>query len=82
LKHLALTVEPERPNPNYIPLAVLVVENLCRTDEEIRDFVTGWRQFFVDTLQPRHLPVGWSVDSPVRVDVDVDDVSMNADEEK
>jgi len=73
LRDLALYLEPEQKNPNYVPLASVVVEHLCRTDEEIQEFVVGWRQFFVETLQPRHLPLGWRVDSPVRVDVDVEE---------
>ena len=72
LRDLSLHLETEQNNPNYVPLASVVVEHLCRTDEEIQEFVVGWRQFFVETLQPRHLPLGWRVDSPVRVDVDVD----------
>ena len=70
LRDLALNLATERKNPSYVPLASLVVENLCRTDREVQEFVVGWRRFFVDTLCPRHLPVGWSVDSPVRVDDD------------
>ena len=68
LRELALKLEPERKNPKYISLADLVVENLCQNDEAISKFVVGWRKFFVDTLRPRHLPVGWSVHSPVEVD--------------
>ena len=74
LRHLALALEAEKPNPNYVPLASLVVDNLCQTDEDIQEFVVGWRNFFVETLQPRYLPTGWRVDSPVRVDVDPEEV--------
>jgi hypothetical protein len=30
-------------------------------------FVRGWRQLLLDTLHPRHLPKGWSVDGPSAV---------------
>ena len=62
-------LEPERKNPKYIPLANLVVQNLCQSDEAISKFIISWREFFVETLRPRHLPAGWSVHSPVAVDV-------------
>ncbi len=73
LRELAEKLSPERKNPKYIPLADLVVENLCQTDDAVSKFVVGWRKFFIDTLRPRHLPVGWSVHSPVKVDVDPDE---------
>jgi hypothetical protein len=86
LQELALNLQPERTNPRYIPLANLVVENLCQTDEAISKFVVGWREFFVATLRPRHLPAGWSVHSPVEIDVhpeeEGDDVPTTADAEQ
>ena len=27
----------------------------------LQRFIEGWRQLFIDTLHPRHLPAGWSV---------------------
>jgi hypothetical protein len=81
LRDLALNIEPERKNPRYIPLADLVVENLCQTDEGVSEFVVGWREFFVATLHPRYLPVGWSVHSPVEIDVDPDDSDIDDDGE-
>ena len=32
--------------------------------ERFTKFVQGWRQVFVDTLNPQNLPPGWAVDSP------------------
>lgn len=32
---------------------------------QLEDFVKGWRQHFLDTAQPRHLPAHWSVDARV-----------------
>ncbi|CAN6996582.1 unnamed protein product [Brassica rapa subsp. trilocularis] len=40
-----------------------VVEYLLREHGEdgVRDFCQRWRQVFVDTVHPRHLPGGWNV---------------------
>ncbi|CEO95246.1 hypothetical protein PBRA_004012 [Plasmodiophora brassicae] len=42
-----------------IPHGRIVVQNL---NGDFAGFVRRWRQHFVDTLQPRHLPEYWSVD--------------------
>jgi exonuclease 3'-5' domain-containing protein 2 len=34
--------------------------------EALEMFVREWRRHFVTTMRPRHLPQGWSVNSPVR----------------
>ena len=68
LQQLAQTLETDIPNPKYIPISVLVTNTLCKTDEDVTQFIISWRQLFVDTLQPRYLPIGWSVDSPVEND--------------
>jgi hypothetical protein len=34
--------------------------------EAALEFVRGWRQHFLDTMQPKFLPAFWSVDSRVR----------------
>ena len=79
LRELA-NLQPERKNPKYIPLADLVVQNLCHSDETISKFVVSWREFFVETLRPRHLPAGWSVHSPVEVDIDPQEHDRDDDE--
>ncbi|KAL0863776.1 hypothetical protein Bca101_042894 [Brassica carinata] len=40
-----------------------VVEYLLREhgEDTVRDFCQRWRQVFVDTVHPRHLPGGWNV---------------------
>eukprot|EP00540_Astrosyne_radiata_P013936 CAMPEP_0116845022 /NCGR_PEP_ID=MMETSP0418-20121206/13028_1 /TAXON_ID=1158023 /ORGANISM="Astrosyne radiata, Strain 13vi08-1A" /LENGTH=380 /DNA_ID=CAMNT_0004476071 /DNA_START=978 /DNA_END=2120 /DNA_ORIENTATION=- len=53
------------PNPSYIPGPQLVVKSLEEDPEMIQQFVWDWRQLFLDTLAPRHLPDGWRMDSPV-----------------
>ena len=30
--------------------------------EAVQGFVASWRQLFLDTLAPTHLPAGWAVD--------------------
>src|ERR1035437_28452 len=32
------------------------------TDEKIKDFVKLWRNHFIETMQPKFMPIGWSVD--------------------
>jgi hypothetical protein len=60
----AIDVEYRTPNPEYIPGAVLVVQTLD-DHETIEAFIKEWRGFFLETLQPRHLPRGWQLDAPV-----------------
>ena len=55
------------PNPHYIPGAQRVMQSL-QTHDDIRRFIIDWRRFFVETLQPRHMPQGWRIDSPVTSD--------------
>jgi hypothetical protein len=31
----------------------------------VEQFIKDWRRHFIDTVQPRFLPQGWSIDSPV-----------------
>jgi len=68
VREIATTLVTERPNPHYIPLPELFIQQKLHTDQDVRLFVRGWRQFFVDTLHPRYLPMGWSVTSPVEID--------------
>uniref|UniRef100_A0A7S1BTQ8 HNH domain-containing protein n=1 Tax=Corethron hystrix TaxID=216773 RepID=A0A7S1BTQ8_9STRA len=37
-------------------------------DQNVGNFVRGWRRLFIEEAVPRHMPTGWSVDSPVMVD--------------
>jgi exonuclease 3'-5' domain-containing protein 2 len=67
LRDLAENLETDRPNPGYVPIAELVVQSL-HTDRDVSEFIRSWRRLFLETLQPRYLPVGWSVDSPVEND--------------
>ena len=60
----AIDVEYKVSNKEYIPGAKLVVNSLVTTDL-IESFVRDWRQHFCAVVQPRFLPEGWSVDSPV-----------------
>lgn len=60
------------PNPHYISGPTLVVEPLLQAyyeqngnDELLAMFVRDWRAYFLQTSQPRCLPQGWSINSPV-----------------
>lgn len=55
-------------NPNYIPGPELVVNSLVNNHEAMSDFIKGWREFFLDTIHPRHLPKGWSIHYPITCD--------------
>lgn len=61
----ATTMETSLPNPTYIPGPYLVVSSLAYDEASIRNFILGWREHFIQTMQPRFLPTGWSVESPV-----------------
>jgi hypothetical protein len=55
-------------NPNYIPGPQLVIQELNQDDAKIEDFIKDWRRHFLRVAQPRFLPVGWSIHSPVCYD--------------
>ncbi len=61
----AIDVECRVLNPKFVPGPELVVQDLIDDDEKLTNFIRDWRQFFLDTMHPRHLPKGWSVDYPV-----------------
>lgn len=62
----AIDVDYTIQNPNYISGSDLVANHLMQGGHNrIADFVKEWRAFFLNTVQPRHLPKGWRVDAPV-----------------
>lgn len=69
---LASRLEPRCPNPNFVSGPDLVQRKLLRDaseramDDVIMDFVKEWRYLFHRTVQPKFLPSGWAIDSPVR----------------
>lgn len=63
----AMSMETSIPNPNYIPGPLVVVSALASDANSIEKFIIEWRNHFVKTMQPRFLPVGWSVDNPVHI---------------
>jgi hypothetical protein len=52
-------------NPDFIPGNKLVVESIIDDEKKIAQFVRDWRKHFIDTVHPRFLPEGWSVDHDV-----------------
>jgi exonuclease 3'-5' domain-containing protein 2 len=54
-------------NRSFIPSPNLVVSALANDPTSIERFVVEWRKFFVATMQPRFLPVGWNIRSPVHI---------------
>jgi len=61
----AIDVDHRIENPRFVPGPKLIVGRLGGDEEKIASFVKSWRKHFVETIQPRHLPEGWSIDSPV-----------------
>jgi len=39
------------------------------THEKIKNFVKKWRVHFVETMKPKYMPLGWSVDFRVKVEL-------------
>jgi hypothetical protein len=72
----ASQIEARRPNPKFIPGPSLIMEVLKKKSDNnnnsdnmmIAQFVRDWRLHFLQIMQPKFLPVGWSVDSPVQCD--------------
>jgi len=58
-------LDPRKPATEWAPHAERVVAALGEGSEAIQRFVQGWRQHFLDKMQPRYLPPYWSVDSRV-----------------
>ncbi|KAM6202086.1 exonuclease 3'-5' domain-containing protein 2 [Rhynchocyon petersi] len=59
----AASLEPRIFNENYIPHGLKVVQ--CLSEGGLRSLMrleSRWRQHFLDTMQPKHLPQQWSVD--------------------
>jgi len=58
-------LEYKIPNDQYIPGAELVIAALGKDDDAITEFICDWRRHFLAVAQPRFMPTGWSVNSPV-----------------
>jgi hypothetical protein len=63
----ATKIETSIENQFFIPSPDLVVRSLANNPASIERFVVEWRDFFVETMQPRFLPVGWNIRSPVHI---------------
>lgn len=61
----AVSIDPNIKNPNYVSGSDLIIQSLKDSDQ-ITEFIKLWRRHFVDTHQPRFLPTGWAIDSPVQ----------------
>lgn len=63
----ATKIETSIENQFFIPSPDLVVRTLANNPASIERFVVEWRDFFVETMQPRFLPVGWNIRSSVHI---------------
>uniref|UniRef100_A0A7S3PU05 HNH domain-containing protein n=1 Tax=Chaetoceros debilis TaxID=122233 RepID=A0A7S3PU05_9STRA len=52
-------------NTAFVPGPDLVVASMADDDEKLAKFIRAWRVFFLETIHPRHLPQGWSIEYPV-----------------
>ncbi|KAL7529665.1 hypothetical protein ACHAXR_003085 [Thalassiosira sp. AJA248-18] len=68
----ACSVNYRARNPNFIPGSEVVVRSL-KGAKDIEEFIIEWRQHFLSTVNPQHMPKGWSVDNPVVCGRDKDD---------
>jgi len=57
----AATLEYNTQRENYKPEGQSIVESL----NDIEAFVKRWRQHFLDTMQPQHMPKYWVVERPL-----------------
>ena len=62
---MAINVKYRTKNPHYIPGADIVIQSLDGNERKIELFIREWRSFFIETVHPRHMPVGWNIDNPV-----------------
>ena len=61
----ACSVNYRVKNANYIPGSDIVVKSLNGDADTIEQFIIDWRNHFLDTVHPQHMPTGWRVDNPV-----------------
>lgn len=57
----AATIETRKENSNFVSHGQEVVKKV-REEGKLLEFEKTWRQHFLDTMCPRHLPPLWSVD--------------------
>ena len=60
--------EFKRDNRIYYDHGYHVVQKLIAEDG-IEDFVKLWRKHFIDIMQPKHMPKGWSIDFRVKTNI-------------
>mmetsp|Transcript_36598 Transcript_36598/g.57166 ORF Transcript_36598/g.57166 Transcript_36598/m.57166 type:complete len:173 (-) Transcript_36598:49-567(-) len=48
-------------------------KKIVEAQKDHRAFIIGWRQLFLDSMKPKHLPKGWSVDNPLPSPEDQED---------
>ena len=61
-----IDVDYREPNPLYLPGPERIVSSLQNDEEQIKNFVIEWREYFIDIMAPRHLPKGWGIDLAVK----------------
>lgn len=57
----AAMMETRKENSNFVSHGQEVVKMVCE-EGKLLEFEKTWRQHFLDTMDPQHLPPLWSVD--------------------
>lgn len=67
-EHFRVVDEFKTKNRKYFDHGYHVMKKLD-TEEKIENFVKLWRNHFINTMNPQHMPVGWSVDFRIKTKV-------------
>ena len=65
----AIDVNFRIENKKFVSKPQVIVNAIAHDEEKLTYFIKGWRQHFIDTVHPRFMPQGWSVDNPVACDL-------------
>lgn len=71
-------------NLEYINPHELIIKSL-KSEIEIRDFVRGWRRYFIEEFNPQNMPKGWKIEGRVSnngiVEGEEESISARLDDE-
>ena len=67
-EHFRMLEEFKQNNRIYYDHGYHVMKKLD-TEEKIENFVKLWRNHFINTMNPQHMPIGWSVDFRIKTKV-------------
>lgn len=62
----AADAQPHVKTETYASHGMMIVQQCCGSTEDAWTFIKMWRQHFIDTMNPQHMPPGWSVEHKVQ----------------